>query len=44
MYLTVSQAMAAEKYKWWTSRLQHMSLFFQAFRIDHVLGARGAVM
>ncbi len=31
-------AMAAEHYAWWKARLRHMALYFDAYRIDHVLG------
>ena len=31
-------AMAADGYAWWRMRLQHMSRYFDAFRIDHILG------
>ncbi|GFR48695.1 hypothetical protein Agub_g10651, partial [Astrephomene gubernaculifera] len=31
-------AMAAEDYRWWRSRLQHLAQYFTAYRIDHVLG------
>ena len=31
-------AMAAENYNWWRQRLTHMSHYFDATRIDHVLG------
>ena len=30
--------MDKEDYKWWQSRLTHMSQYFQAYRIDHILG------
>eukprot|EP00184_Porphyridium_aerugineum_P006631 CAMPEP_0184698596 /NCGR_PEP_ID=MMETSP0313-20130426/5162_1 /TAXON_ID=2792 /ORGANISM="Porphyridium aerugineum, Strain SAG 1380-2" /LENGTH=962 /DNA_ID=CAMNT_0027157559 /DNA_START=424 /DNA_END=3312 /DNA_ORIENTATION=+ len=30
--------MAKDNYTWWRKRLSHMSQYFQAFRIDHVLG------
>lgn len=30
--------MAADGYSWWRRRLQYMSRFFDAYRIDHVLG------
>ncbi|BAM83193.1 4-alpha-glucanotransferase [Cyanidioschyzon merolae strain 10D] len=30
--------MERDGYRWWRQRLQHMSQYFQAFRIDHVLG------
>ena len=32
------QAMAADGYAWWRRRLQYMSQFFDAYRIDHILG------
>ena len=32
------QAMAADGYAWWRRRLQYMSNFFDAYRIDHILG------
>ncbi len=32
------EQMAAEDYGWWKSRLRHMSRYFDAYRIDHVLG------
>ena len=32
------QAMEADGYAWWRRRLQYMSNFFDAYRIDHVLG------
>lgn len=32
------QVMAGDGYKWWRSRLQYMSHFFDAYRIDHILG------
>lgn len=32
------KAMAADGYAWWRRRLQYMSKFFDAYRIDHVLG------
>lgn len=31
-------AMAADGYAWWRRRLQYMSKFFDAYRIDHILG------
>lgn len=31
-------AMAADDYAWWKARLRHMSRYFDAFRIDHILG------
>ncbi len=30
--------MAADGYAWWRRRLQYMSKFFDAYRIDHILG------
>lgn len=30
--------MEKNQYKWWKNRLQHMNQYFDAFRIDHVLG------
>ncbi len=32
------QRMAADGYVWWRRRLQYMSNFFDAYRIDHILG------
>ena len=32
------QVMAADGYAWWRRRLQYMSRFFDAYRIDHILG------
>jgi len=32
------EEMAKDNYKWWQRRLQHLSQYFQAYRIDHVLG------
>lgn len=32
------QEMAKDSYSWWQSRLKHMERFFDAYRIDHVLG------
>ena len=32
------QVMDADGYSWWRRRLQYMSRFFDAYRIDHVLG------
>ena len=32
------QVMAADGYSWWRRRLRYMSRFFDAYRIDHVLG------
>lgn len=31
-------AILSDKCKWWRNRLSHMSRYFDAFRIDHVLG------
>ncbi|GHU95001.1 hypothetical protein FACS1894156_3940 [Bacteroidia bacterium] len=31
-------AMAAHGYRWWIQRLQAMATYFDAFRIDHILG------
>lgn len=31
-------AMASDGYKWWTRRFQNMAQYFDAYRIDHVLG------
>lgn len=31
-------AMAKDDYAWWKARLKHMSRYFDAFRIDHILG------
>jgi 4-alpha-glucanotransferase len=31
-------AMARDGYAWWASRLTHISRYFDAFRIDHILG------
>lgn len=31
-------AMAKDDYKWWRERLRHMSTYFDAYRIDHILG------
>ena len=31
-------AMTADHYAWWKSRLRKMSQYFDAFRIDHILG------
>jgi len=31
-------AMAADDYKWWKQRFEQMSYYFDAFRIDHILG------
>lgn len=30
--------MAKDNYKWWRNRLTHMSRYFDAYRIDHILG------
>lgn len=30
--------MAKDNYLWWRQRLQHMARYFDAFRIDHILG------
>ncbi len=32
------ETMAADGYAWWKARLKHMSRYFDAFRIDHILG------
>lgn len=32
------EAMATDGYTWWRRRLRHMARYFDAFRIDHVLG------
>jgi 4-alpha-glucanotransferase len=32
------EAMAGDGYAWWRRRLSHMSQYFSAYRIDHVLG------
>ena len=32
------EAMEADGYKWWTRRFQKMAEYFDAYRIDHVLG------
>jgi len=32
------EAMAAAKYSWWKNRLQKMADYFDAYRIDHILG------
>ena len=32
------QVMAGDGYAWWRRRLQYMSHFFDAYRIDHILG------
>ncbi len=31
-------AMARDNYRWWRRRLQHMAQYFDAYRVDHVLG------
>ncbi len=31
-------AMAKDDYAWWKARLRHMARYFDAFRIDHILG------
>ncbi len=30
--------MAKDNYKWWTQRFQNMAQYFDAYRIDHILG------
>ncbi|MCW3463825.1 4-alpha-glucanotransferase [Chitinophaga nivalis] len=30
--------MAVDGYSWWVQRLRHLSAYFDAFRIDHILG------
>ena len=30
--------MAKDNYRWWRKRLRYLSLFFDAYRIDHILG------
>ncbi|MDO5572088.1 MAG: 4-alpha-glucanotransferase [Bacteroidales bacterium] len=30
--------MSKDNYKWWKNRFKNMSLFFDAYRIDHILG------
>lgn len=30
--------MAADGYRWWMKRFQHMATYFDAYRIDHILG------
>ncbi|MFZ4548232.1 MAG: 4-alpha-glucanotransferase [Bacteroidales bacterium] len=30
--------MAKDNYAWWQQRLRHLSIYFDAFRIDHILG------
>lgn len=32
------EVMAQDGYQWWRSRLKHMEQYFDAYRIDHVLG------
>ena len=32
------EALAADGYRWWKERLRHAARFYQAYRIDHVLG------
>mmetsp|Transcript_22400 Transcript_22400/g.38672 ORF Transcript_22400/g.38672 Transcript_22400/m.38672 type:complete len:993 (+) Transcript_22400:178-3156(+) len=32
------EVMAKDGYNWWKARLGHMSRYFHAFRIDHILG------
>ena len=32
------EAMASDDYAWWKARLRKMSAYFDAFRIDHILG------
>jgi 4-alpha-glucanotransferase len=32
------KAMAQDGYAWWRSRMTHMSRYFDAYRIDHILG------
>ena len=32
------QAMAAEDFAWWRSRLGHLSNYFSCLRVDHILG------
>ncbi len=32
------ELMAKDGYAWWRRRLQHMSNYFDAFRLDHILG------
>ena len=32
------ETMARDRYGWWKQRLQHLSGYFDAFRIDHILG------
>ena len=32
------EAMSKDNYSWWRRRLAHMAQYFQAYRIDHILG------
>ncbi len=32
------EEMASDNYQWWQQRLRHLSDYFDAFRIDHILG------
>ena len=32
------ERMAADNYSWWKKRLAHMQNYFDAYRIDHILG------
>ncbi len=32
------QEMAKDNYSWWRSRLTHMARYFDAYRLDHILG------
>ncbi len=32
------ESMKREGYRWWRKRLAHMSVYFDAYRIDHILG------
>lgn len=32
------QAMAQDNFDWWCRRLKHMSQYFHAYRVDHILG------
>jgi 4-alpha-glucanotransferase len=32
------EVMAVDHYSWWQKRLRHLSEYFDAFRIDHILG------
>ena len=32
------EAMRADGYSWWRSRFEHLSHYFDAYRIDHILG------